>query len=112
MSKTYVVKENSGCGCGTLLVAVLILSVIGSIMPYIAVFLVFFAIAVLIWYLIVRKPQIDIQKAKRQEEEEIAEIERQNALKRRKILAMKEAQNIDKMNASVSNKTDLDWDEF
>lgn len=24
MSKTYVVKENSGCGCGTLLVAVLI----------------------------------------------------------------------------------------
>lgn len=112
MSKTYVVKENSGCGCGTLLVAVLILSVIGSIMPYIAVFLVFFAIAVLIWYLIVRKPQIDIQKAKRQEEEEIAEIERQNALKRRKILAMKEAQNIDKMNASISKKTDLDWDEF
>lgn len=112
MSKTYVVKENSGCGCGTLLVAVLILSVIGSIMPYIAVFLVFFAIAALIWYLIVRKPQIDIQKAKRQEEEEIAEIERQNALKRRKILAMKEAQNIDKMNASISKKTDLDWDEF
>lgn len=110
MSKTYVVKENSGCGCGTLLVAVLILSVIGSIMPYIALFLVFFAIAVLIWYLIVRKPQIDIQKAKRQEE--IAEIERQNALKRRKILAMKEAQNIDKMHASVSKKTDLDWDEF
>lgn len=112
MSKTYIVKEKNGCGCGTLLGLAIIISIIYSMLPFIAIFLAIAAIAWGIWYFYVKKPQLNLQKAKDQEEAEIAEMERQNELKKRKILAMKESQNIDGLHSELTEKDNSDWNEF
>ncbi|URZ87218.1 hypothetical protein [Floricoccus penangensis] len=118
MARRYVVREESGCGsgCGTVIGLIFLIGMFMNILPFLAIFIGLVVLIWLLWYMFSGRQQSkerqfmqSIEEAKRNEEREIAELERQNELDRRRIAALKEREELDK-HYHKNNKDD--WEDF
>lgn len=105
MGKRYVVTEESGCGCGSLLVGAIFLSIITPFVPYIAGIIVILVGIWLLFYI----PKRNANKRKQREEDELAERERQLNLKQKRMeLEARERELRNKWNENSNDS----WDDF
>ncbi|WP_430598237.1 hypothetical protein [Enterococcus sp. AZ177] len=103
MGKRYVVTEESGCGCGTLFVGALLISLFTAALPYLIPVVI---IAIICWF-VFGYPKMKENKRKAKEEAEILELERLNELERRRI----EAERVQEELRSKKEKKN-DWSDF
>lgn len=108
MSKRYVVTEESGCGCGSLVVGAIFLSIIYPYVPYLVGIIVIIAIIWLIIYI----PKYNKKKKRQMEEDELAEREHQLILEQRRMdLEVREREMRNKRNR-LNGDRDSSWDDF
>lgn len=108
MSKTYIVKEKSGCGCWTFLGFIIIAGVFMTYLPIIAGIAI---VAAIIWG-IIYYPKYKVKKQRQQEENDIAERERQLELEKRRIELDNQEKDIRNQNNNINESNDSNWDDF
>ena len=109
MGKRYVVTEESGCGCGTLFVGAILISLFISIAPYLIPIAI---IAIVCWFIFAYPKRKEIKRKAQEEaaiEAEILEMERTNELEHRRI----EAERIkEELRLKKEKNSKEDWSDF
>lgn len=108
MSKKYIVKEKSGCGCWTFFGFLIIAGIFMTYLPIIAGVAV---IAAIIWG-IVYYPKYKVNKQRKQDEAEIAERERQIELERRRMDLENQEKELKSKRNDNNETEDSNWDDF
>lgn len=106
MAKRYVVREESGCGCGSFFVFAIVASVLMTIAPYLLIaVLVIAVIAGIIYY-----PKYKSNKQRKKDEADLAERERQIELTKRRRDLDRQEQELN--GPKGSDSSDDEWKDF
>lgn len=104
MGKRYVVTEESGCGCWSVIGFLFLGSIFITIAPYLLILLIIAVVIGLIIYI----PKLKQRKQQAAEEAELAERERQLELQAKRIALEKRERELN----GQQDVDDEDWDDF
>ncbi|EMW6211836.1 hypothetical protein AAFD74_001883 [Enterococcus faecalis] len=111
MGKRYIVTEDSGCGgcgCGTILGLAILITFIGSILPYLIPIVIIGLIIFLIFYI----PKYKENKKKATEENEINERERRLELEAKRMDLERRERQLKEKRENLEKQNNDEWVDY